>query len=81
MDDAVKETIKDAIKVLPEYTPYYIMDEVQHYFDKINADKNDCFTLDNAISLVNMAKYNNRVNDEQAEEIKKAIRKIKEEEK
>ena len=81
MDDAVKETIKDAIKVLPEYTPYYIMDEVQHYFDKINAGKNDCFTLDNDISLVNIAKYNNRVNDEQAEEIKKAIRKIKEEEK
>lgn len=81
MDDAVKETIKDAIKVLPEYTPYYIMDEVQHYFDKINAGKSDCFTLDNAISLVNMAKYNNRVNDEQAEEIKKTIRKIKEEEK
>lgn len=79
MDDAVKETIKDAIKVLPEYTPYYIMDEVQHYFNKINAGKSDCFTLDNAISLVNMAKYNNRVNDEQAEEIKKAI--IKEEEK
>ena len=81
MEDVVKETIKDAIKVLPEYTPYYIMDEVQHYFDKINAGKNDCFTLDNAISLVNMAKFNNRVNDEQAEEIKKAIRKIKEEEK
>ena len=81
MDVAVKETIKDAIKVLPEYTPYYIMDEVQHYFNKINAGKNDCFTLDNAISLVNMAKYNNRVNDEQAEEIKKTIRKIKEEEK
>lgn len=81
MDVAVKETIKDAIKVLPEYTPYYIMDEVQHYFDKINAGKSDCFTLDNAISLVNMAKYNNRVNDEQAEEIKKTIRKIKEEEK
>ena len=57
------------------------MDEVQHYFDKINAGKSDCFTLDNAISLVNMAKYNNRVNDEQAEEIKKTIRKIKEEEK
>ena len=44
MEDIVKETIKDAIKVLPEYTPYYIMDEVQHYFNKINAGKNDCFT-------------------------------------
>lgn len=81
MEDAVKETIKDAIKVLPEYTPFYIMDEVQHYFNKINAGKRDCFTLDNAILLVNMARVNNRVNDEQAEEIKKAIRKIKEEEK
>ena len=79
MDDAVKETIKDAIKVLPEYTPYYIMDEVQHYFNKINAGKSDCFTLDNAIGLVNVAKFNNRVNDEQANNIKKSIRKIKEE--
>ena len=81
MEEVVKESIKDAIKVLPEYTPYYIMDEVQHYFNKINAGKSDCFTLDNAILLVNMARVNNRVNDEQAEEIKKAIRKIKEEEK
>ena len=79
MDDAVKETIKDAIKVLPEYTPYYIMDEVQHYFNKINAGKSDCFTLDNAIGLVNVARFNNRVNDEQANNIKKSIRKIKEE--
>ena len=78
MEDAVKETIKDAIKVLPEYTPFYIMDEVQHYFNKINAGKSDCFTLDNAILLVNMARVNNRVNDEQAEEIKRALRKIKE---
>ena len=81
MEDAIKETIKDAIKVLPEYTPYYIMDEVQHYFNKINVGKNDCFTLDNAISLVNMSKANNGITEEQAEEIKKAIRKIKEEEK
>ena len=78
MEDVVKNTIKDAIKVLPEYTPYYIMDEVQHYFDKINTGKNDCFTLENAICLVNMAKFSNRVNDKQTEEIKKSIRKIKE---
>ena len=70
MEDIVKETIKDAIKVLPEYTPYYIMDEVQHYFNKINAGKSDCFTLDNAIGLVNVARFNNRVNDEQANNIK-----------
>ena len=79
MEDIVKETIRDAIKVLPEYTPYYIMDEVQHYFNKINAGKSDCFTLDNAIGLVNVARFNNRVNDEQANNIKKSIRKIKEE--
>ena len=77
MEDAIKETIKDAIKVLPEYTPYYIMDEVQHYFNKINAGKNDCFTLDNAIGLVNMARMSNRVDDKQAQNIKESIRKIK----
>ena len=55
------------------------MDEVQHYFNKINAGKSDCFTLDNAIGLVNVARYNNRVNDEQANNIKESIRKIKEE--
>lgn len=77
MEDVVKETIKDAIKVLPEYTPYYIMDEVQHYFNKINAGKSDCFTLDNAIGLVNMARMSKRIEDEQAENIKMSIRKIK----
>lgn len=77
MEDAIKETIKDAIKVLPEYTPYYIMDEVQHYFNKINAGKSDCFTLDNAIGLVNMARMSNRVDDKQAQNIKESIRKIK----
>ena len=79
MEDIVKETIRDAIKVLPEYTPYYIMDEVQQYFNKINEDKSDCFTLDNAIGLVNVARFNNRINDEQANNIKESIRKIKEE--
>lgn len=69
--------VKDAIKVLPEYTPYYIMDEVQHYYDKINAGKNDFFTLDNAILLVNLSKANNGINDVQAEEIKESIIKIK----
>jgi len=77
MEDAIKETIKDAIKVMPEDTPYYIMDEVQHYFDKINAGKSDCFTLDNAIGLVNMARMSNRVDDKQAQNIKESIRKIK----
>ncbi len=69
--------MEDAINILPEYTPDYVIDEVQYYFNKINAGKNDCFTLDNAISLVNLARVNNRINDEQAENIKDSIRKIK----
>lgn len=53
------------------------MDEVQYYFNKINAGKNDCFTLDNAISLVNLSKANNGVTGEQAQNIKELIMKIK----
>lgn len=67
-----------AINILPGYTPNYVIDEVQYYFDKINAKKNDCFTLDNAILLVNLARMNNRINEEQAQNIKKTINKIKE---
>ena len=65
------------LKILPDYTPNYVVDEVQYYFDKINAGKNDCFTLDNAIGLVNIAKFSNRINEEQASNIKEVIRKIK----
>ena len=66
-----------AINILPKYTPDYVVDEVQYYFDKISQNKTDCFTLDNAISLVNLAKLNNRVDEEQAKAIKETIRKIK----
>lgn len=68
--------MNEVINILPNYTPDYVVNEVQYYFDKINAGKNDCFTLDNAILLVNMARVNNRVNDEQAQAIKETIRKI-----
>lgn len=68
-----------AVNILPKYTPDYVVDEVQYYFNKISQNKPDCFTLDNAIVLVNIARLNNRVNDEQANNIKEAIRKIKEE--
>ena len=81
MEDAIKEMMKDAIKVLPEYTPDYVIDEVQYYFNKTGQGKPDCFTLDNAMLLVNMARVNNRIDDEQAKNIKDAIRKIKNEEK
>lgn len=68
----------EELKTLPDYTPDYIVDEVKYFFEKINAGKSDCFTLDNAIGLVNMAKANNRINEEQAKAIKDAIKKIKE---
>lgn len=63
---------------MPPYTPDYVIDEVQYYFDKVSQNKLDCFTLDNAIALVNLAKISNRVNEIQAKKIKEAIRIIKE---
>lgn len=69
----------EAINILPEYTPDYVVDEVQYYFNKTGQGKPDCFTLDNAILLVNVARVNNRINDEQVKNIKDAIKKIKEE--
>ena len=69
--------MNDAIKMLPQYTPDYVLDEVEYYFEKISQNKNECFTLENAISLVNLAKVNKRITKKQAETIKMAIRKIK----
>jgi len=62
---------------LPNYTPDYVVDEVKYHFDKISEGKNDIFTLENAISLVNLAKVNNRVTEEQAKEIKRVISEMK----
>lgn len=70
--------MNEAVNILPDYTPDYVLDEVEYYFNKIGQGKNDCFTLDNAILLVNMARINNRIDDEQANEIKNSIKKIKE---
>jgi hypothetical protein len=67
----------ETLNILPNYTPDYIVDEVKYYFDRVNNNKIDLFTLDNAISLVNLAKVNNRVTEKQANNIKEAIRKIK----
>ena len=61
----------------PSYTPDYVLDEVEYYYQKIRKNKNDCFTLDNATSLVNLAKINKRITEEQACNIKKIIIKIK----
>lgn len=61
----------------PTYTPDYVLDEVAYYFQKIARGGSDVFTLDNAISLVNLAIVNNRINYEQGEIIKKQIQHIK----
>ena len=61
---------------LPEYTPDYVVDEVKYYLTKIENNKKDIFTLVNALSLVNLAQINNKINEEQAENIKKVIKNI-----
>ena len=61
----------------PVYTPDYVLDEVAYYFQKIARGGSDVFTLDNAISLVNMAIVNDRINDEHGNIIKDKIRDIK----
>lgn len=60
-----------------QYTPDYVLDEIDYYFKKISVGKSDEFTLDNAISLVNLAIINCRITKEQGDEIKNRIRKIK----
>lgn len=69
--------MNEILEILPDYTPDYVIDEVKYYFDKISQNKVDLLTLDNAISLVNLAKISHRITDEQAEKIKAKIRKIK----
>lgn len=61
----------------PVYTPDYVLDEVAYFFQKIVRGGSDVFTLDNAISLVNLAIVNDRINDEQGNIIKDKIRDIK----
>lgn len=65
------------LEKLPKYTPDYVVDEVKYHFDKISDGKNDIFTLENAISLVNLAKVSNRISEEQAKNIKEVISKMK----
>ena len=69
--------MNEVLKMLPQYTPDYVIDEIEYYFEKINHNKYDLFTLNNAISLVNLAKMNKRVTEEQAVKIKEIIKKIK----
>lgn len=61
----------------PVYTPDYVLDEVAYYFQKIARGGSDVFTLDNAISLVNLAIMNERISTEQGDIIKGKIKEIK----
>lgn len=61
----------------PIYTPDYVLDEVAYYFQKIARGGSDVFTLDNAISLVNLAVINCRISKEQGKVIKNQIRDMK----
>lgn len=69
--------MEQLIEIFPSYTPDYVLDEVKYYYEKILSGKSDVFTLDNAISLVNLAFVSCRINREQANEIKQIIKKIK----
>ena len=65
------------LKRLPKYTPDYVVDEIKYYLTEKEKGKANDSILENAISLVNLAKVNNRINEEQAKKIKNIIRKIK----
>lgn len=69
--------MEELIKELPSYTPDYVIDEVKYHFEKIRNGKTDIFTLENAISLVNLAKVNERITEEQAKIIIEIIKKMK----
>lgn len=69
--------MEQLIEIFPSYTSDYVLDEVKYYYEKILSGKSDVFTLDNAISLVNLAFVSCRINREQANEIKQIIKKIK----
>ena len=69
--------MEQLIEKFPSYTPDYVLDEVEYYYEKILSGKSDVFTLDNAISLVNLAFVSCRINKQQANKIKLIIKKIK----
>lgn len=60
------------------YTPDYVIDEIDYYFQKIENGKSDVFTLENAKALVNLAVVSSRITKEQGQVIKDKINYIKE---
>ncbi len=60
------------------YTPDYVIDEIDYYFQKIENGKSDVFTLENAKALVNLAVVSSRITKEQGKVIKDRINHIKE---
>ena len=60
------------------YTPDYVIDDIDYYFQKIENWKLDVFTLYNAKALVNLAVVSSRITKEQGKVIKDKINCIKE---
>lgn len=60
-------------KKLPYYTPNYVVDEFIKYIFKVSPTNNAEATYENIFALINLAKVNNRITQEQADIIKEII--------
>lgn len=65
------------LEKLPDYTPDYVVDELKYYFEKKSRGNSAICTFENVLALVNLAKVNNRITKEQADNIKKILNEIK----
>lgn len=69
--------LKDLDIVIPKYTPNYILDEIEIYINKKRKEKIGIATFDNILSLIRLSLLNNRINEEQARELKEIMNKLK----
>lgn len=72
-----KNMLKELDIVFPEYTPNYILDEIEIYINKKRKGKIGIATFDNILSLIRLALLTNRINEEQANRLKETIIKLK----
>ena len=56
--------------------PDYVEDEIQIYLRKKKLGKSGIATLYNALALVDLATFSNRITDEEGEKIKEYIRNL-----
>lgn len=62
------------IKNLPVYTPDYVLDEYISYICKISLYNSAEATYQNIFALINLAKVNNRITEQQAHKLKEIIK-------